>query len=158
MRLTNQLAVQHASETEDAGTKENDAAGLWGLRTAIARDTAAAAAAAGDREGFPAESAVASNSCYKDAAVVPEVANCRSSGTAVRDVPRLRTIAGSVGGIADGKPVRVAGCQKKDARKESRNIVNAITEAVGKEQKTVTSTLRNGALPSSLPNADVPSS
>ena len=62
--------------------------------------------AGAQREGFAAESAVT-----KVGAALPEVASRRAAGTAVRDVPRLRTIAGGVGGIANGEPVRGAGCQ-----------------------------------------------
>src|ERR1019366_872013 len=119
-----QLAAQDARQAEDARTEQQDAAGLRSRGLGLA----------GEREGFPAPSTIA----IIDTAL-PEVASRRTAGDpAVRDVPRLRSIVGGVGGIADGEPVRVAGCHGCGGN-TNLNVVNAITVSVGKEEGAVTS-------------------
>src|ERR1017187_6964257 len=92
----------------------------------------------GDRERFATEDYPVLDTITKIGTALPEVANRRTAGTAVRDVPCLRSIVAGVGGIADGEPVGVAGCHGCGGN-TNLNVVNAITEDVSKEQGAVTS-------------------
>ena len=92
--IVDQPSSDDRNQAENARAQQHHGARLW----------TRPAGAAVQREGFAADAAVA-----KIGTALPEVASRRAAETAVRDVPRLRTIAGGVGGIADGEPVRVTG-------------------------------------------------